>query len=55
MLCQPCIIDLEKVLNFKDKIMKAFEFWSKIEPEPEPDEPEPVDISADGEFHFNII
>ncbi|CAH1104553.1 unnamed protein product [Psylliodes chrysocephalus] len=52
-LCQPCIIDLEKVLNFKDKIMKAFEFWSKIEPEPEPDEPEPVDISADDPPHHS--
>ncbi|CAG9854981.1 unnamed protein product [Phyllotreta striolata] len=38
-VCQPCVDDLEKVLEFKSKILKAFEFWSKIDPETEPEEP----------------
>uniref|UniRef100_A0A6P7G7N8 Uncharacterized protein LOC114338666 n=1 Tax=Diabrotica virgifera virgifera TaxID=50390 RepID=A0A6P7G7N8_DIAVI len=43
-LCQTCVEDIEKVIQFKEKISKAFEFWSKIEAEPEP---EPFDNFAD--------
>ncbi|XP_072376816.1 uncharacterized protein [Diabrotica undecimpunctata] len=36
-ICQTCVDDIEKVIQFKEKISKAFEFWSKIEAEPEPE------------------
>ncbi|XP_056640202.1 zinc finger protein 23-like [Diorhabda sublineata] len=47
-ICLPCVDDLEKVIQFKEKVSKAFEFWSKLELEPEP---ETDDNDADNVNH----
>ncbi|XP_057668344.1 zinc finger protein 658B-like [Diorhabda carinulata] len=34
-ICQSCIDDIEKVYSFKQKISRAFDFWTKLESETE--------------------